>query len=242
MFRILGIIVVALLGFYVAWPGYSAYRIKTALDTGDAALLAAKVDFDGVRTSLRPAVTTEVEKAMTAAVQAGGAGNEPLLQQLKGQVMPKVVEGALAAVVTPESILRILREGNDYKVTLIKIIGEKMGSGGLGALTGAPNGGGGFGDLIGKATGIDAGKALGGLFGKKDGAPAPAPVTDSADNAGGAAKRTFTMANVKSFAINGPLGFSIGIAKDPAATAADVTADLAFTGGDWKVVGLRPRV
>ena len=242
MFRILGIIVVALLGFYVAWPGYSAYRIKTALDNDDAALLAAKVDFDGVRTSLRPAVTAEVERAMTAAVQSGGAGNEPLLQQLKGQVMPKVVEGALAAVVTPESILRIHREGSDYKVTLIKIIGEKMGSGGLGALTGAPIGGaGGLGDLIGsiaKATGSDPGKALGGLFGKKDAAPAPEPV--AAGKADG--KRTFTMANVKSFAMNGPLGFSIGIAKDPAATAADVTADLAFTGGDWKVVGLRPRV
>lgn len=252
MRTIIGLVVLAVLGFYVAWPGYSAYRIKTALDTDNAELLAAKVDFEQVRASLKPAVTAEVEKAMTAAVQQGGAANEALLQQLKGQVMPKVVDSALTAIVTPESILRFHRE-RDYKATLAKIIAEKMGAGSLGALTGAAGGGaaGGarIGDVIGgigKATGIDPGKMLGGLFGKKEPAAETSPPAGTAKAAGGdsgeAAKPKFSLANIKSFSMSGPLGFAVGVAKDPAATLPDLTADLAFTGSDWKLVGLRPRV
>ena len=243
MKTIIGLLIAGVLGFYVAWPAYTGYRIKTALDTDNADLLAAKIDFDRVRTSLRPAVTTEVEKAMTAAIRQGGADNEPLLQQLKTQLMPRVIETALTTVVTPESVLRIHREGGNYKATLAKIIAEKAGSG-LGALGGEDAAG--LGRVIGRlgraaeAAGFDPGKALGGLLGNKGPAPAPAP--DSGDGAAAAPRKSFGLANIKRFAMNGPLGYSVGIARDAASSEPDVTADIAFTGGDWKVVGIRPRV
>ena len=239
MGKLLGLIIVALLGFYVVWPAYTGYRIKNALDTDNADLLAAKIDFDGVRETLKPAVTAEVEKAVTASLQQGGAGNDALILQLKTQVMPKVVETALTGVVTPETILRVYREGADYKATLSQIIGEKTGGAALGGLAGAGSGAkGGLGDLLGNvskalgATGIDPGKALGA---KPPAAGAPTPAATGA-------KRQYSLANIKSFSMSGPLGFSVGIARDPAATEPDVTADLAFRGGDWKIVGLTPKI
>lgn len=248
MGKLIGLIIAAMLGFYVAWPAYTGYCIKNALDTGNADLLAAKIDFDGVRSTLKPAVTAEVEKAVTASLQQGGAANDALLQQLKTQLMPKVVETALAGVVTPETILRIYREGGDFKATLGKIIGEKTGGAGLGGLAGAAGASGGangrFGDLLGDvskaagAAGIDPSKALGGLLGTTT-APAPAPAPAPAATA---AKPQYSLANIKRFSMNGPLAFSVGIARDLAATEPDVTADVAFRGGDWKIVGLTPKI
>ena len=246
MTRILALIIVAALGFYVAWPAYTAFSIKNAIDTNNPQLLASKVDFDAVRVSLKPAVTVEVEKAMTAAVQQGGAENAAVLEQLKVATMPKVIELALTSVVTPEGLLRIHQEGGDARKVIAKIVGEKMGGlGGLGALvTGVtgPNGAGGdrdVGDLLGaisKAAGVDTSK-LGGLLGKK-------PPSAAAPGAAGPVgeKPKIGLANIKGFAMNGPLGLSAGYARDAAASEPDVTVDLGFTGGDWKIVGVRPRV
>lgn len=238
MGRLVGLLVVVLLGFYVAWPAYSLMSVKNALNTENVPLLAAKVDFPSVRQSLTPAVTAEVEKAAAAAVTQGGADNAALLGQLKTQMVPKIVELALATIVTPESLMRIYREGGDMRKTISDIVSEKMGggSGGLGGLAGVLGGGngpqkaGGLNDLLG-------GK-LGGLLGKKEPpAPVAAPVA-----ARPGAKGSFSMANIKRFSMTGPLGFSVGVAKDAAATLPDVETDLAFTGFDWKIVGVRPRI
>lgn len=245
MGRILSIILLALVGFYVAWPAYSGYRIKTALDTADASLLAAKIDFDGVRDGLKPAVSFEVDKALTAAIQKGRGNNTALLEQVKVQAMPKIVETALSAVVTPETLLRIYREGGDIKMTIADIVAEKLGGagglGGLGGVLGAADatGAGGLLGTLGKAAqgaGIDPGKILGEL-GTKDTAPeaAPAPAASGEPTKIG-------LSNIKSFGMNGALGFSIGVAKNATASQPDVTLDMAFTGGDWKIVGVRPRV
>lgn len=232
MARIFGFCIAALLGFYVAWPAYSAFSIKLAVDSANADTLAKKVDFDQVRSSLKPAVTTEVEKAMTAAIQQGGQDNAQLLTQLKVGLMPNVVEMALATVVTPESLLRIYREGGDAKTTITKIVSEKMGSGGLGALAGIAggkaSGGGGLSDIF-KTIGRSA------IPGETADAPAAEPTASSAPAA-------FGIGNIKSFSVTGPLSFSVGVAKSAASPQADVDVDMGFTGFDWKVVGVRPRV
>jgi len=243
MRKLIGVLVLALLGFYVGWPAYNGYRIKSALDAGDPGVLAAKIDFDGVRETLRPAVTAELERSVAKSLQAGGGDNAALLDQLKSKVMPKLVETALAAVVTPETVLRIYRDGGDVKGSLSRIIAEKTGgSGGIGGMIGAATGGGGkggLGDLVGAAAGalgIDPGTALGGAPGGSDPQPAPAQA------AAPAAAPSYGLANIKKFGFNGPLGYSVGLAKDPAASAPDVTVDLAFRGGDWKIVGLTPKI
>ncbi len=42
--------------------------------------------------------------------------------------------------------------------------------------------------------------------------------------------------------LRGATGLWFGVAKDAAATKADVIADMAFTGGTWKLVGLTPNL
>ena len=50
----IGIAAVAL--FYVAWPLYAGYGIKSSLDERNVETLNARVDFASVRTSLKPSV------------------------------------------------------------------------------------------------------------------------------------------------------------------------------------------
>jgi hypothetical protein len=244
MMRVLGFVVFAVLGFYVLWPAYSVFTIKNALESENVSLLSAKIDFDSLRQSLRPAVTTEVEKAATAAIAARGGGNAALFNQLKDKAMPTVVDTALTAVVTPESLIRIHREGRDLRETIKAIVTEKLGSvGGLGALAGilgGNSGGGGAGDLLGSIGNV------GGLFGKRPTASDPSPAPAVAPDAGPAmaaneAKPKVGLANIKSFGLSGPLGYAIGIAKDPGGTIPDATIEIAFSGWDWRLVGVRPR-
>lgn len=246
MRSLVGLLILGLLGFYVAWPAYSGYRIKTALDTQNPDLLAAKIDFDSVRTSLVPAVTAEIHKQLTASLKGDG-GNGALIAQAEAQMLPKVIPAVLAAVVTPETILRIYADGRDYKTVLNEIIREKAQiAGSLGGLLGgvtAPDGQGkgNLGGLLGaagKALGVDTGKILGGQAAPAaEAAPPPA-----AAPAAPASKSSFGLSNVKGFSMTGLAGYAIGLAKDAAATAPDVTVDLAYQGGDWKLVGLRPRI
>jgi len=241
MGRAIGLLVLALLGFYVAWPAYTVMQLKNAIETNNVPLLAAKVDFPSVRVSLTPVVTAEAEKAVTAAIAKGGGDNAALLAQIKTQMMPKVVDLALNTIVTPESLMRIYREGSDVGKTITAIVQEKMGAGGLGALAGVLGGGGGDG----KPGGLNdlLGGKLGGLFGRKggDAAPAPAAAPVGADGKP-SGQQPFGLANIKRFAMTGPAGYSIGVAKSAAATGPDVEADIAFTGSDWKIVGVRPRI
>jgi hypothetical protein len=61
-FRSYGALVFALvLAFYVAWPLYAGYDIKSSLEAGNPAGLNAHVDFPSVRVSLRPSVEKKVD-------------------------------------------------------------------------------------------------------------------------------------------------------------------------------------
>jgi hypothetical protein len=53
---------------------------------------------------------------------------------------------------------------------------------------------------------------------------------------------SYGLRNVKSFGVLGPLRFEIGVAKDTAANEADLATELSFTGTDWKVTAVKPRL
>ncbi|MGE0766929.1 MAG: DUF2939 domain-containing protein [Hyphomicrobiaceae bacterium] len=55
-------------------------------------------------------------------------------------------------------------------------------------------------------------------------------------------RHKLTHENIKSYRITGPLSIEVGAAHDPRATTPDVIAELAFTDGTWKVVGLVPQL
>lgn len=75
--------------------------------------------------------------------------------------------------------------------------------------------------------------------------PAPSPTSPSGTAATAPAptgeKPKFGLANIKKFALTGLASFVVGVSRDPAAVEPEVTAELAFRGGDWKLVGLTPK-
>lgn len=256
MSRLFALIILALVGFYVAWPAWSGYQIKAALDAGDTTTLARKIEFERVRASLRPAVAAEVEKSLAAAVSASGQP-PATLDKLKSEAMPKLVDMALNGLVTPEGVARIYRERKDIKTAVATIVAENLASPEglvlLGSIAGSlstdkASVGNVLGQLgkLAEQSGVDTGKLLGGLFGKPKGgaeqvaggkspaASTPTPASPSSDNG-------FGIDNIKSFAMSGPTGYVIGVAKDKAARAPEVLAEMAFTGGDWKLVGIVPK-
>lgn len=250
MKRLIGLIVLGLLGFYIAWPAFSGYQIKTALDGRDAAALDSKIDFPSVRLGLRPTVTQRVTEMFDRMQSSAGPTGAMIASQLKGDVIPKVVETSLNTLVTSGNLIRIVHDGRSWKESVDAILREQIKLPGLGS-GGDPTsragglkmpGGfeipGGIGGLADKM-GINAGKALEGLNSAGKGSAPPEP-TPSAG--GGAPPAAFGLGNIKRFAFLGPLAFEVGVAKDASAAAPDVTAQMAFTGFDWKVVQVVPRM
>ena len=55
-------------------------------------------------------------------------------------------------------------------------------------------------------------------------------------------KPKYGIGNIKNFSFNGPLGLSIGVSRDAAAKKPELTADLSFVDGSWKLTGLVPEL
>lgn len=251
MKRLTSLLSLVALAFYVAWPAYAGLTIKGALEAKDAELLSSKVDFASVRESMRPAVTARVETVIANALKKLGGVTGPLVDEIKARAAPKIVEGALNIIVKPETLIKIHAEGGRLKDAVEKVVADEVktsaaggGLGGLlgggGAAPGGNNGSGGLLEKLGQAAeklGIDPGKALGGLLDKKetDGASEPATLKSGSPP-------KYGIGNIKHAALNGPLGVSLGIARDAAAKDADVTVEMSFTGTDWKLTGLVPRL
>jgi hypothetical protein len=214
------IVVVALLGFYVAWPAWSGYRIHRALEGKDAAALAAKIDFPAVRASLRPAVTAEMERL-------GGPATAQMLKQSLGA---RLVDSMLDGLVTPQAFVEVYSRRGEIK----EVMAERMGRSG--------SAGGGAGGL--QLPGVIRLPGVGGGGGggpvrtiEQDGAR----VADKGAAAGGDGKAKFSYANIKSFRPGGLASWVVGVGKDPAASEPDLVATMSFTGSDWKVTSLAPR-
>lgn len=253
MKRLLLIVLFLALAFYVAWPAYTGYRINTALKTKDAAVLEQKIDFPRVRESLRPAVAQTVEQAyMRTQQQAGGVGSN-ILAKLKQDVLPGLIDATLTTLVTPNSLAWAATEGKSFKEAIERAIKNQMAraggvpgsAGGSADDAGAPSSRSGInlgkiGEIAGRF-GIDTGKVLGTTDGKDQ-----APAGDAQVPAGGSQApgepRQYGMANIKSVRPTGPLSFEVGVAREAAASAPDLVVEMSFTGMDWKVTGLTPRL
>jgi hypothetical protein len=237
-----GLALLFVLGFYVLWPAYSGYEIRSALEARDPARLAAKVDFPSLRASLRPAVAVKVEKLLAEGLRKAGPAAGTLTDEIKARLMPRIIDGVLASVVTPEAIVRIYGEGSDVKEAIDRIAAERVAQGdALGELlSGKISGSDGDGakDALGKLAekiGLDP-SGVGDLLGKSK---AKEPATTEAKTAKPA--RHYGIENIKEFGLSGPFGVAIGIARDPKARKADLTVEMGFVDSDWKLTGLVPR-
>lgn len=244
-FGTLGVVAVA--AFYVAWPLWAGYDLKASLDDGDAARLEQRIDFPSVRISLRPAVSKKVEEVVADQLRKAGAAGDLVSAQLKETLMPRIVDGVLATLVTPDMLIRIHASGRSLKDALDTIVLERAsqpdGLGGLLVVSGTdPGARRSRLEEIAGAFGIDTKKALGGLAGAGAGtAETGALAAQDAKRAAGP-RPTYGFGNIKHVSVTGPLGLSVGVARDAKARQADLTADMSFVNGSWKLTGLVPRL
>ncbi len=251
MKRLIGLVVLLLLGFYVAWPGWTGYQIASALNGRDSPTLERKIVFDDVRRGLKPTVMEKIaeliDKSQSSAIGGVIAAN------MGAGAREKLADTALQRLVTAPNLIRVVHDGKSFKENAERILMEQIGSvgipglGGAGLGSGGKPGGGGFqipGGLGGFAEkmGVDPSKITGipGMGAPKAASPPAAPQAGSAAGQGAAPRYGFS--NIKKFGFKGPLAFEVGVAKDPAAVEADVTVEMRFVGGDWRVVAVRPRV
>lgn len=241
--------VIAIAAFYIALPLYAGYDLNSSLERGDAARLSDRVDFPSVRVSLRPAVTKAVEDVVNAQLKKAGTTAVIVAEQFKDTLMPRIVDGVLASLVTPEMFIRIHASGRTLKDALEGLVIERAsGSEGLGSLL-IVSGDNPDGvkpsrlEEIAGSFGVDVRKVLGGAGGSTG---VTAAVSDAAgptaatplSQAGSPPKYGFD--NIKHVSLLGPLGLSIGVARDPKARKPELTAEMSFVSGSWKLTGLVP--
>lgn len=232
--------VAAVLLFYVAWPLYAGYDLKASLDGRNVEAVDGRVDFPSLRASLRPAVAAKVDEVMSTTLRKAGTAGGALLDRLKAQAMPAIVDGVLATLVTPEMLIRIHTSGKSLKETLDSLVLERasrtQGVGGGLTIVSEDKSAGNRRSIeeIADALGIETKTVLG------NGAADTAGHGD-ADAALAAKSKPgpkYGLGNIKHFSLSGPLQLSIGVARDANARQSDLTANLTFVGGSWKLTGI----
>lgn len=243
MKRLIALLVLLLLVFYVAWPGWTGYQIAGAIKAKDEATLDRKISFPDVREALKPATVQKIGEFYDQFKQQVPLG-AAVAGSIKNDVGGAVADAALKQIVTPANLIRVVNDGGTLKQNAERILQEQIGKigglPGLGNIGANPTGGvqlpggiklpGGLGDIAGKVQ-IPG---FGGAAPKPE--PPPAPAAGTAPPAQG-----FGISNIKRFGFLGPLAFEIGVAKDAAAKESDVLVEMRFVGGDWRVVGVKPR-
>jgi hypothetical protein len=90
------LIVIGLLAAYVAWPIYTALKIRDAMIACDSAALAARIDWSAVRSSLKASMSAQAMAKLDADPDA------PARKRIKRTVAPRLAGGAIDRYVTPE--------------------------------------------------------------------------------------------------------------------------------------------
>ena len=114
------IVIGILLAGYVAYPYLAVHALIDALESGDAARIEPKVDWPAVRQGFKD----DLNGAMTARQDKSDASGLALLGMALGA---KLMGGAVDALVTPEGLAGIIREGRRDRAAAAAI----GGSGGL---------------------------------------------------------------------------------------------------------------
>ena len=253
MKRLIALFVLVLMLFYVAWPGWTGYQIATAIKAKDEATLDRKISFPDVRESLKPAATQKVGEFYEQLKQQVGPLGAAIAGNIKSDVGASIADTALKTLVTAPNLIRVVNEGGSLKQNAERILQEQIGKTGglpgLGGLGGKPGGnaaGGGGMQLpggiqlpggLGQMAGKMGSPGLGGGAAKPEAPPTPAAGTPPAGEA-----PAFGLSNIKRFGFLGPLAFEIGVAKDAKAVESDVLVEMRFVGGDWRVVGVKPKI
>lgn len=242
---------VPLFGFYAAWPAISAFQIREALETRDSAAIGQKIDFASVKDSLRPATRAAAERSLKGYLSSSGGAAGVLGEEIAKKALPKLVDLSLNALATPENIGRIYADGGSVTQTLGSIVEQQLAraggiaglggfSGQAGTISGAGSGLGGVLSTLGKAVGFEGGATAGAAKKNPVRTMLESELIETASTQKSATG--FGLANIKKAQPTGLLSVEVGFAKDPKVKDADLTVEMRFTGRDWVLTGLRPRI
>lgn len=254
MKRLIALLVLMLVAFYGVWPAWNGYQISQAIKARDTGTLERKISFPDVRESLKPIAIQKVGEVYDQQLKAQvGPGGAAIVAQIKNDVVPKIVDQALATLVTAPNLIRVVNDGGSMKDNAERILKEQVskiglpGIGGIAGLGGSRGGsaGGGSIKLPGGLAEIAGKIGIPGIGGGNPGAPpqSPVPAPQASPSAAAEAEAAkFGLSNVKRFAVLGPLAFEVGVAKDAAAKEPDVVVEMRFVGADWRVMAVKPRI
>jgi hypothetical protein len=111
-----------LLMAYGMWPVYAAYQIRTAMVAGDTATLAAKVEWEKLRTSLKASLSPET----VARLETDPEAPQPSLwQRIKSTVAPALADTVIDRYVTPENLPSLVGYHRFYRGTVRPALGLK---------------------------------------------------------------------------------------------------------------------
>src|SRR5262249_37229137 len=119
------------MGYYIAWPAWSAYELQDAIKTRDLATLARKIDFPSVRTSLR---TSAMEKLAELHARPNSLPTSAVASERnRKDVGTPVVDQLLERTATPDGLLRISREEGPLRASVERLLRDHMNPAGEGA-------------------------------------------------------------------------------------------------------------
>ncbi|MFT5510170.1 MAG: hypothetical protein ACI89J_003262, partial [Hyphomicrobiaceae bacterium] len=118
MKRLILLVVLLAIGFYVAWPAYTGYSIYQGLEGNDPKALTAKIDFPSVRKSMRGPVLSQVNTRIESVMKDLGPATKLIGDQIPRDNIEKIIDGALASVVEPNRIAEIYSNGGDLNAAI----------------------------------------------------------------------------------------------------------------------------
>jgi hypothetical protein len=209
------VLVLALAGFYVAWPGWTGYQIRQAIEANDPVALERRIDFDRVRARAKGLVAERIQHSLDQLERQTGPLGAALAGKLKAGLGGKLADAAINTALTPENVITLAREGKDIG-RILKDAGRSRGAG-------------------------DSAEVSSGGSPSPSDMPSSGTGAPQQQVAPGQKRHQLTLRNIKSYRITGPFEIEVGVAHDPTAATSDILVELAFDGGGWKVVGIVPQ-
>jgi hypothetical protein len=132
------VLVLALAGFYVAWPAWTGHQIRQAIEANDPAALAQRIDFDQVRARTKPLVAEQMRQSLDQIQKQAGPIGAALTEKLRASIGGNLASAAIDAALTPENVLRLAREGKDIGRILKDVAKSRRAGDGTDAPAGGP--------------------------------------------------------------------------------------------------------
>lgn len=107
MKKILAVALLLVIG-WTAWPYWAAWSLANAVKKGDAVAIEGKVDWEPLRAGLRDEAKSFMMAKIAADSKKDEKGMGAFAASLAAMMGPKIVDGLVDSMVTPQGIARLV--------------------------------------------------------------------------------------------------------------------------------------